>query len=171
MSKLAVIQRAYRKKPTNGFCPSPEPAWGEVGWAHLECLECLLRFFHVTSKPAFERLPPQSRILRLANLDVVAVDTFLIAKGTKKNSLEKIQELMIEACATHVDDMPYLPAERKDPTHAWIHFTEAAKAAEKTQIQDKVETAPVAIRFDERTGKQLNAQLEFRGPGRIKGEQ
>ena len=37
--KNAVIKRAYRKKPTLGFCPTPESFWSYVGWPLLESLE------------------------------------------------------------------------------------------------------------------------------------
>ena len=41
-SKIAVVKRAYRKPPTNGFCPSPEPLWGEITWEHVQKLEDVL---------------------------------------------------------------------------------------------------------------------------------
>ena len=41
-TKVAVMKRAFRKKPTNGFCPSPEPLWGECEWDRLRKLEITL---------------------------------------------------------------------------------------------------------------------------------
>ena len=38
LTKMAVTKRAYRKKPTLGFCPNPEQAWLHVSLSHLENL-------------------------------------------------------------------------------------------------------------------------------------
>ena len=83
-SKIAVMKRAYRKKPVNGFCPSPEPIWGDFEWTGgLEFLEDLLRFFHGTCASYVAKLSPQSRQKLLANIDVAATDAFYVAKDPK----------------------------------------------------------------------------------------
>ena len=50
LSKVAVLKRSYRKPPVNGFCPSPEPGWGDCKYQYLRILEELLRFFHAACK-------------------------------------------------------------------------------------------------------------------------
>ena len=78
-SKIAVVKRAYRKPPTSGFCPSPESLWGEMTWEHVQKLEDMLRFFHVSCKDRVEKLKPQSRIKMLGNFDTHAGDAFYTA--------------------------------------------------------------------------------------------
>ena len=52
--KLALIKRAYRKKPYNAFCPSPEQDWGK--FKHVMELEAILRFFHAYCKEEVSKL-------------------------------------------------------------------------------------------------------------------
>ena len=93
---MAVVKRAYRQKPTLGFCPSPEPAWGTFSWAHLQKLEDLLRFFHGSCKDLVDKMPPQSRILILGNIDIAAAESFWAAKDPKlKHGEQKIQEILL----------------------------------------------------------------------------
>ena len=95
-SRMAIVKRAYRSKPSNGFCPSPEAAWGSFSWPHLQKLEDLLRFFHVHCKNIVNDMTPQSRILLLGNLDVAAAESFWAAKDVKlKNNVDKIQEILL----------------------------------------------------------------------------
>ena len=91
-TKVALIKRAYRKKPTNGFCPSPESVWGTFGWDELQYLEKLLQYFHVTCKLKWEeKLKPPARTMFLANVDVAATDAFYAARPIAgKKQLEKI---------------------------------------------------------------------------------
>ena len=77
---MAVVKRAYRKQPQNGFCPSPEPAWAEFTWAHMTKLEELLRFFHASCKHLLENLPMHLRFLLMGNIDVAAVEAFWITR-------------------------------------------------------------------------------------------
>ena len=96
-SRIAVVKRAYRSKPHNGFCPNPEQAWRSYSWAHLQKLEDMLRFFHGACKDMLDKLTAQSRIKLLANIDICCADTFYAAKEPKlKYGEEKIQELLLE---------------------------------------------------------------------------
>ena len=54
-SRMAVLKRAYRKPPTNGFCASPEPAWTNFTWGELGKLEDLLRFFMYLARSSVSR--------------------------------------------------------------------------------------------------------------------
>ena len=80
--KIAILQRAYRKKPTAGYCPSPEAVWGHFSWPVLEPLEQMLRYFHVGCKGQTGLMKPQSRIQLLANMDIAAAEAFLAAKDS-----------------------------------------------------------------------------------------
>ena len=93
-TKVALIKRAYRKKPKNGFCPSPESVWGTFGCEELQYLEELLRYFHVTCKPKWEEKPkPQSRTMFLANVDVAATDAFYAVRPlADKKQFEKTRK-------------------------------------------------------------------------------
>ena len=84
-AKVALLERAYRKKPTAGFCPSPEPVWGHFTWKFLEPLEEMLRYFHVGCKALLPLMKPQSRIHVLANMDIAAAEAFLAAKDSSTN--------------------------------------------------------------------------------------
>lgn len=47
-TKKAVIKRALKSKPINGFCANPEIVWTRLPWEEcIELLEDILRFFHV----------------------------------------------------------------------------------------------------------------------------
>ena len=73
-ARMAVIKRAYRKEPNNGYCPNPEPVWGDFIWAQLQFLEELLRFFHVCCIEYTSKMEPQSRIKLLGNIDTTACE-------------------------------------------------------------------------------------------------
>lgn len=165
-TKIAVIKRAYRKKPHNGYCPSPETTWGAFDWSHLESLEALLRFIHVTCKPALGRLEPQSRLTFLANFDVGAADAFLAAKAIKKNSKAKVQELLIQATEKLVQEIGLVGNAAQSSEHPWIDFRPPAVAARmQTAVGTSLPIAPTVIRFNEESGVQLNSQIEFTAPG------
>ena len=88
---------ASRKQPVNGFCPSPEQAWKDFSWAHLQKLEDILRFFHGSCQPILDEMTPQSRMKLLANIDIAAAEAFWAAKHPKlKNTEQKIQEILLE---------------------------------------------------------------------------
>ena len=84
---MAVMKRAYRKKPTLGFCANPEALWTTLTMETLDSLEKLLRWFHFSCKHAWDALPPQSRIKVLGNVDVKAAERFATALGeAEKNT-------------------------------------------------------------------------------------
>ena len=159
-TKIAVIKRAYRKKPTYCFCPSPEAAWGTYEWDHLESLETLLRFFHSTCQEALDKLQPHSRIQILANIDVAATEAFYAAKANKKVTVTKVQELLLDATAKHADQLGLSDEQRTSAEHPWIEF-QVTPEEEKTANNDAMKCAPAVIRFDEKTGEQLNKQVNF----------
>jgi hypothetical protein len=48
--KIAILKRAYRKKPVHGICPSPEALWSKKSHEKLIVMEELLHYFHVEIK-------------------------------------------------------------------------------------------------------------------------
>ena len=109
--KMAVLKRAYRKKPPVGIiCPNPEPAWASISLEKLQPLEGLLRFFHNACKDSLEKLEPKSRIKLLGNVDVAAADAFLVAfndpvkwKSTTDEHVRFIQKELQRATAKYLD--------------------------------------------------------------------
>ena len=88
LSRIAVAKRAYRGKPTYGYCPNPEPAWGAVTMEQILPLEQLLRFFHVQCKEVLSARLEKDRINLLGQVDIAAAEAFFlvhIAKCVKKD--------------------------------------------------------------------------------------
>ena len=181
--KIAILERAYRKKPTAGYCPSPEAVWGHFSWKALEPLEQMLRYFHVGCKAHTGLMKPQSRIQLLANMDIAVAEAFLAAKDSTFNPqstneahiakwVQKVRKLLIEAADKYHIMLPVplafkggeqaIAAEKfvkdADARASWIIWPQGAEQS----VKDTAVAAPVAprvIRFDEATGAQLNEQL------------
>jgi hypothetical protein len=165
--KVAMIKRAYRKKPSNGMCPSPEASWKDFHPSQLLTLEAMLHYFHVTCKPAYQQLAPQSRNRLMANIDVAACDAFITLKSDA-NGLPKTQKVLIEATTKYAHEIgPKLPP--PDKTQSWITFPTAEAVAKAKAAPVVVEVAPRLLEFDESTGTLLNQQIEF-DPVAKKGE-
>ena len=60
--KRALIQRAYRKTPINGYCPGPEPFWAKAPVHDLEKIEELLFYFQVTCLAFLSKLDKMTRM-------------------------------------------------------------------------------------------------------------
>jgi len=159
--RVAVLKRAYRKKPSNGFCPNPESHWGEYDDGAMNKLEELLRFFHVACKPFFEKLQPQSRAKVMADIDIAATDTFFFyEKPRVKPNMKKLQERLLEACEKHLEHLGISPDDAFFTEQSWIKFHDA-NATAATAAAKAAPVAPVVICFDEETGKQRNQQVDF----------
>ena len=108
-TKIAVIERAYRKPPKNGICPSPEPAWGDTPWEVLQLLERLPSFFYVQCKPFYEaHVEPQSRDAFMANVDVSAADAFFAAFRSQQPSRLKhapITKALLDATVKYAEQI------------------------------------------------------------------
>jgi len=178
-SQIAVAKRAYRKTPVNGYCASPEAAWGELGWPCLETLEELLRFFHVVCKDDYvDKMTPQSRATTLANIDIAAANALWAHASTKSSKSsklkagdEKTQELLLEAVKKYLPSMGLdwmlddpRPTDRIAGAPKWIRFwnvTNAGAAVAAPAAAGDIDISPAVIKFDEATGNQLNTQLDF----------
>ena len=185
-SKIAIIKRAYRTKPNNGFCPSPESAWGKLDWNDLQPLEDLLRFFHVSCKLLVDKEAPREQHEIMGNIDIAATTAFYNAKDSKlKHGPEKIKELLLLAVHKYMkqlklDQMPCLQQPRSElqesvaadmdvqfPGKAdWIIWKTGAavvnvKGAEATTSPLSSTAAVCAIKFDAVTGAKLTTQVDF----------
>jgi hypothetical protein len=164
-SKVAVVKRAYRKPPINGFCPSPEISWGDYGWDHMQKLEDILRFFHGSCKSLVDKLKPHSRIQLLGNIDIAATEAFYGAKNAKLKEVQKIEEILLTGTKKY---MVQLGGDATEETMKkllgraeWIVFKEDAATDARQPTEAKIDNAPHVIHFDELTGKQLITQVEI----------
>ena len=166
-SKVAVVKRAYRKKPINGFCPSPEPSWGECSWDKLEKLEELLRFFHGSCKGIVDKMQPQSRIQLLGNIDIAAAEAFFNVKPHKSGvGAKKIEESLLAGTVKYLAPLGLEGDDQRamglSGVAQWIVFKKDAEpepTATATATEDRI--APAVIHFDELSGQQLSTQVDF----------
>jgi hypothetical protein len=107
-----------------------------------------------------DKLQPHSRIQILANIDVAATEAFFAAKAIKKVPVTKIQELLVDSTAKHAEQLGLSDEQRTSAEHPWIEF-QVTPEEEKTANNDVMKCAPAVIRFDEKTGEQLNPQVNF----------
>ena len=142
LTKIAVMKRAYRKKPSLGLCPNPETAWTAFPMANVQPLEGLFRFCHRICKAFLDKLPPQSRTKVQANIDVTAADTFLIAatESQKKNNTSQehshhIRKELLVATAKYLEPLGLTPTSHPPSCpggeDAWISFADAPAVAEQ----------------------------------------
>ena len=62
-------------------------------------METLLRFAHVTLKPALANLSPQNRSKVLGNIDVKATDAFYLTRQNRRSTVANIKEQLV--ASTH----------------------------------------------------------------------
>jgi hypothetical protein len=169
--KIAVLKRAFRKKPVHGWCPSPEAAWMKYEGVELKFLEELLHFFHVTCKPAVAALPQFDKVNFLANVDCAATEAFYgsTCKGT-------LQTTLLEATVKYGKQVLENFADSKSiaPLAKWINYEKASavaeqKAAVASKKQADARLTPKVIDFDEATGQRTNAQDEREATNRAQG--
>ena len=163
LTRVAVIKRAYRKKPIHGFCPSPETHWTEVPWDRLQKLEELLRLFHSTFMPQLHKMQPQLRIRLLANVDVTATDAFFVTESSKqKVAVQVIEASLLKATQKFLEPLGvegYISTDE----HSWIDFQKFAESdkAAADAAQETTSSAASVIGFNEETGERLNQQVQF----------
>ena len=149
-AKIAVIKRAYRRKPLFGFCPMPEPKWSSSAYADMERLEHLLHYFHVDCKAAVAAGRNDTAVAAFfGNVDFCACEAFYHSaeRDLVKNLLAatskyyfQLQEGSMKAPAANVD---------------WIKF-EAPKVQAAAVAAAKLK--PKLLVFDEPSGALINSQ-------------
>ena len=168
-TKIALLKRAYRKKPTNGYCPSPESRWGKYPYKLMELLEEVLQFFHVDCKEAWEQqFDVKRQGVFLANVDVAATEAFaqLPVISVTEAIKDKTKQLLLEGLQKYASQLgDALPKQTAVAEKAWIDFgcllvqTSHNESAKPTATGEPVKAR--VIEFDEKSGAQLCRQKEF----------
>ena len=179
LSRCAVAKRAYRGKPTAGYCPNPEPVWGTFTMDQLTLLEELLRFFHIQCKDILNTLSTKARLQLLGNVDIAAAQAFHIvatAKSTKKTPTEfcaAVRDALLKATFQWAKELnlhgngPLMRELTNKPE--WIVFgaedagglvpAVAAHAAQQKEDGGKQkEVGASVIHFDEASSTAMNKQ-------------
>ena len=173
-TKVAVLKRAYRETPKNGFCPNPETAWARVPEDRLTSLEQLLQYFHTRCETAVAVWPnPKAQVLFLANVDVAAADAFIKSKvsSTKKDLMLATWKFVLQLRAAQAADPDAgnkfrRPWTLEEPEAKWLAMdlwqaAVAAAEAEAAAVGAVPERAtPQVLQFNEKTGELLNQQPE-----------
>ena len=111
LSKKGLVKRAYRGKPTNGYCPNPEAAWASFTSEQLTPLEEVLRFFHVQCANLVNALGADVRLKLLGNVDIAAASTFFVgmtgasAKKNAKQQVQSIRKVLLTACLPYATEL------------------------------------------------------------------
>ena len=161
LAKIAVIKRSYRKKPTLGYCPSPESEWTKFDDERVKLLENMLRFFHADISGLVGALEPSSRNRLLANVDVAAADAFYTQAIKKpKVTVTAIQDALCEALQPMAADL------QVGGTHVqkgaeWIKFEQNTEANPAVAAEIQMRSAAAVITFDEKSGAAQNQQRIF----------
>ena len=177
LSRCAVAKRAYRGKPTGGYCPNPEHAWGLFTQEQLTPLEELLRFFHVQCKDLLSGWDVKARLQLLGNVDIAAAQAFYLVAQTKKNpkkvnkdGVDAVRRAVLQATYQYAnelslhDNSPLIQSIPGKPE--WIVFgavdapdppPAVAATTKEVGAKEQVVTANV-IHFDEASGMAMNQQ-------------
>ena len=113
LSRVAIIKRAYRKKPHHTFCPNPESNWTKIDNAFFEKLEQLLFYFHETRLPAVKKLPTEEQDKFLAAVDCSAADEFFLKAtrtGRWKSTLNTIEETLLQSTLRYFEQLETVQA-------------------------------------------------------------
>ena len=140
LTRVAVIERSYQKKPSNGFCPNPEIQWGEIQLGFLSLLEQMLFYFHTTRRVDVDKLEPAARNKFLANVDCSATNAFFPVAATtvqqKKNKHRMlddraVKDVLLESMQKYFDllgEQQAAVAERREE-----HGENSAAVADENQ--------------------------------------
>ena len=161
-AKIAAIKRSYRKNPSYGFCPAPEPKFHKANVASLLHLEELLHYFHQFCHAAVAALGAEHiQQAFLANVDVAAAEAFCVWPDTRP--LKELQGGLLAATWKYYDQLRSAAAASmptiSDEKYDWIIFKpprENKKATTTAVAETKV--LPKVIEFDNQTGLALSSQ-------------
>ena len=180
-SKIAVLKRAYRKKPQYGYCPSPEPQWGNAQKEDLLDLEHLLQYFHVQCESAVaEVIPREEKLVFLSNVDVGACEAFMgniKEKGKRPKLLEALAKYYWRLAEKNSTKLPLL-ASLGEKFH-WMRFPKPSETESKASSTKSTTTAvadasqqlqPKLLQFDPKTGEMVGAGQDERQDGEKEGK-
>ena len=150
LTRVAVIERAYYKKPQNGFCPNPETQWTELEPVYLNLLEQMLFYFHTTRQADVAKLEPEEQVKLLANVDVNAASAlFAVAGLGKKNKRQhydtkkqkQVQHALLKSTLKYFEQIAEKQAANSDSQE---HTENIAAVADEKQTA----VCPDWINFD-----------------------
>ena len=142
-TKVAVIQRAYRKTPSRTICPNPEAAWGRAAGVEVELIEQVLCYYQAECKDIVGALGPVQSLAFLANVGIASTEAFIaprvknvtfktaLLEATMRYSEQLVQSIINSGWAT-------LPKS----TVSWIDYStvvekSSAKSPAKGKGQDE----------------------------------
>ena len=110
-------------------------------------------------------MQPQLRNKLLANIDVTAAETFFAKDCSKqKVSIKTIEASLLEATQKFLEPLGIEGDCAEVAEHSRIDFKKLAESEKATAAvvgQEPRSSAATVSSFDERTGEQLNQQLQF----------
>ena len=170
-TKIAVVKRAYRGKPSAGYCASPGLEWTRVSQSRIQILEEILRFFHVSCMCMINTLSLPDQIKIQGNIDITSADTFHQTITKNPNSTDtQLRDSLLSATRRFVTELGMeadevsLPPSPKciDGRADWIAWgADKADAEVKPAVAVTPNVAPVVIEYDEVTGLPKNRQVDF----------
>lgn len=160
LTKVAVLKRAYRKKPVHGVCPPPEGALKKVMWPMMENLERLLHYFHVTCKSRIDdTLAPQSRFMLLCNVDTESVDAFVRTKPWSSSTRHAaIRQALLDATQNYAQELHLDTDPIADTQCEWIRWAQSSnkRSGEVIELEhNRQQKHAKILRFDHDTGHKI----------------
>ena len=173
LTRVAVIERAYQKKPNHGYCPNPELQWSEIDGSLLDLLEQILFYFHTTRRADVGKLEPADQNKLLANVDCSATNAFFPVAAQKKKQkpkacdVKRVKDALLEATQKYFEQLGGQQAansnsEEHDDKEETVGARKRInrKRLDSAAVADKEEAAGVAewIRFKDAKGDEDSTQ-------------
>ena len=163
-SKVAVLKRAYHRKPNNGYCANPEMAWTGFDSESISPLEDALRFMHVECLSSVQAMGKFEANKAVSGFDVMAADTFFkVMTTSKRERNKKIDDVrceLLSVLAAFMDEVKMVQASRQSSSIDWIDLTASAKPGPAVAEAPGVDHVRI-MEMDESTGKPKASQVEF----------
>lgn len=124
-TKVAVVQRAYRKTPTRTICPNPEAAWGRAAPTDIEQIEQLLCYYQSECKEIVGAMGPAQSLAFTANVGIASAEVFMakVAKNKFQTQLleatKRYNEQLAQSIKTQFGEHASLPKS----LHSWIEYS------------------------------------------------
>ena len=141
-TKVAVIQRSYRKEPVRGACPNPEPAWGKAWHSDLEKIEHVLFYYQVTCAEVVGMMAPVAAMAFQANVAIASAESY-ISKDSKTSAAKRLLEYtkryneqlaeFLKSSANSIGSKKCLP----EPREAWINYSTVVDKAAAANAKGK----------------------------------
>ena len=133
-TKNAIIMRAYRKPPSNTYCPLPEAFWRSSADADIEKLEQILLFYQKTCKYVLDKNTAVAAMAFQSNVAIAAVDAYI----TRHSKKDKMPTCILVATKPYYEKLagmvkqffpPGSPLPKPTDNMLWIDYEDAAVVA------------------------------------------